>query len=379
MGWAGGGATATPLGPPWHGKTTDGRRRGWAYHHRMWFLLLAGCEGQDVSAPVPFSGAVVAVQGDAAMAFLDEEGELVDTLDLRTEVDGVPILWMIHNVQITPDGGTAIATAMPPMDNTALSATLQDQLVVVDLENRVLQRRCDLGYGLGIAHVVTDGTLAWATAYGQDRVVVVDLASCKTLDRWPLPPGTRPHGIRRGGEAFYVAGLGDGSLHRLSAATGEVQSWDLPGLAIQVAVLPDGSAVLATLQDTRQVARLDLQTEAVTVFDLPEGSVGPAQIYPTPDSSAVWVADQGSMDGLMAGRELYRLDARTGETTARVFVHDAPHGVVVSADGSTVWTTTLTMGTVDRVDVDTLALESSTAVGNYPNGISLGWDSGAMP
>ncbi|MSP56423.1 MAG: hypothetical protein EXR69_12590 [Myxococcales bacterium] len=80
----------------------------------------------------------------------------------------------------------------------------------------------------------------------------------------------------------------------------------------------------------------------------------------------------------IAGHELFRIDAATGEVTARVVVSEAPHGIVVSPDGATVWTTTLGTGTVDRVDTASLALLGSTPVGPGPNGISLS-DGGVMP
>lgn len=335
-------------------------------------LLLLACSQPPDEDSALWEGVVVALQSDAALGFISPDGALLGTLDLAEER-------MVHNVQVTPDGRTALATAMVPMDGPSVNAP--DEMIVVDLASRTLLRRCPLDYGAGAAHVVTDGETAWITAYDQDRVLVVDIGACEVVARWPLPPGTRPHGIRAAsdGSAFYVAGLGDGSLHRVAAGSGEVTSWALPGLAVQVAVLPDGSAVLATLNDTKQVARLDLRTDALDVFDLPVGAMGPAQLYPTPDSASVWVADQGALDGSMPGHELFRMDATTGEVDARVMVSEAPHGVVVSADGATVWTSTLGMATVDQVDARSLVTVSSTVLGGGPNGISLVGPKGAPP
>lgn len=343
---------------------------------------LAGCTGApgDDSAPAtPYDGAVVALQDQASLGFLDGTGALTHTLDLATEVDGQELPWMVHNVQITPDGLTAVATAMAPMGDTGMAFSVPDELLVIDLASQTLTRRCDLDTGMGIAHVVTDGSTAWATAYTEDILVLVDVATCHELARWPLPAGTGPHGIRRSadGGAFFVAGMGDGSLHRFDLE-GTRTSWDLPGLAVQVAVVPDGSAVFATLIDTLQVARLDLATDTVAIVDLPEGAMGPAQIYPSPDSKSVWVADQGATGGI-AGHELFQLDAATGALLARVVVSEAPHGVVVSPDGQTVWTTTLGSGTVDRVDVGSLSVVGSTPVGPGPNGISLAVGGSVMP
>jgi DNA-binding beta-propeller fold protein YncE len=318
-------------------------------------LCLAAC------AADPFEGVVVAVQDESAVAFVTEEG--VEKLDLATDGSA----WMVHNVQIVPDGRTALATAMPADHGEATDR--RDQLVVLDLVRRDLAARCELDHGLGAAHVVTDGQTAWVTAYDQDRIVVIDVATCATTARWPLPPATRPHGLRLSatGDALYVAGMGDGSLHRVDLANGDVTSWDLPGSAVQVAVLPDGSAVWVTLIDTVQAARFDVASEEIAIFDLP--GLGPAQIYPSPDGGSVWIADQGLED--YPGRELLRLDAVTGEVTGRVTVGEGPHGVVVSPDGSTVWTTTLRDGTLDRVDAGALELVGSTPVGDGPNGLSV--------
>ena len=341
-------------------------------------LLVGACAdpGADSAQPAPpYEGVVAALQDDSSLGFLDLDGALIDTLDLHTELEGAPVDWMVHNVQIAPDARTAVATAMPPMDSS-----LRDQLLVVDLPTRSLLRRCDLDYGLAVAHVVTDGSTAWISAFDQDRIIAVDLSSCEILERYPLPAGTSPHGVRRSvdGASLYVAGMGDGSLHRVSLGDGALSSWELPGLAVQVAVIPDGSAVLVTLFDTRQIARLDLGSEEITVVDMPAGATGPAQIYPTPDSTGAWVADQGVLDGV-AGRELFRVDAATAEATDRVIVDLGPHGVVVAPDGATAWATCLGTQTVVRVDTATGEWTGSTPVGAGPNGISLAAGGAAMP
>ncbi len=353
----------------------------------MWLFLLACTSGPNDSVgdsaatPAGFDGAVIAVQGDSALGFLGADGTLVGTLDLATEAGS----WMVHNVQITPDGQTVVATAMAPMAtmDTGSAAVVPDELVMVDIATESVVRRCEFTTGAGVAHVVTDGVTAWVTGYNVNLVYVVDLGTCGIAGEWPLPAGTGPHGIRRAapddplGDGFYVAGMADGSLHRLDM-NGNDTAWDLPGAAVQVAVLPDGSAVLVTLLDTVQIAWLDTATGTVAAYNLPEGAAGPAQIYPSPDSRSVWVADQGPAGGI-AGHELFQLEAATGAGLARVVVNDAPHGVVVSRDGQTVWTTTLTLGTVDRVDVGSLSVVSSTMVGNAPNGISLSDVDGARP
>ena len=334
-------------------------------------LTLLAC-AEPEPAMEPYSGAVVALQDASALALLDLDGALRDTLALVSSQNGREVPWMIHNVQITPDGLQALATAMTPMDDAGTYLDVHDELVIVDLASHAV-RRCVLDAGLGAAHVVTDGSFAWVSAYDQDRIVEVDLTSCETTNRWPLPPGTGPHGLRRSvdGAALFVAGMTGSSLHRVWIDSGDVTTWSLPGNAVQVAVVPDGSAILATLNDTRQVARLDPDTEVVAVFDLPDGAQGPAQIYPSPDSARVWIADQGAPGAPIYGHALYAMDATTGVVDREVNVDPGPHGVVVSPDGATIWVSALGMGTAVRVDAATGTVLSSTAIGEGPNGISL--------
>ena len=346
-------------------------------------VLIAACQpGKLDDSAISADGdacIAVAVEEEGAIALLDAEGSLLSKVDLSTEVDGMAVAADVHNVQTTSDGSRLLATVMPAGDMEMEG--MVEELVVVDVAEAVVVQRITLGEDLHVAHVVTDDALAWVTAYEADLVLEVDLEAGAVTRTFTLPTGTNPHGLRRlpDGSALVVAGMGDGSMHLIDLDSGEVQSWDLDGRAVQTAALPDGSAAFASIYDTKQVARLDLATLELTVFDLPEGAVGPVQIYPTPDSAGLWVADQGYLDGDPAGEHLFRLDAVTGEVTLTANVSPAPPGVVVRANGAEVWATTLMDGTVDQIDAVSGELLSSTAVGEGPNGITCTHDGAATP
>lgn len=344
--------------------------------------IVAACQpGKSDDSAGSEDGACIAaaVEEEGAVALLDAEGSLLGKVDLGTEVDGMAVAADVHNVQTLSDGAHLLATVMPAGDMEMEG--MVEELVIVDVASASVEGRITLGEDLHVAHVVTDDALAWVTAYEADLVLEVDLEAGAVTRSFALPAGTNPHGLRRlpDGSGLVVAGMGDGSMHLVDLDSGEVQSWDLDGRAVQAAALPDGSAAFASIYDTKQVARLDLATYELTVFDLPEDAVGPVQIYPTPDSAGLWVADQGYLEGDSAGEHLYRLDAATGEVTLTANVSPAPHGVVVRANGAEVWTTTLVDGTVDRVDAASGELLSSTAVGDGPNGITCTHDGAATP
>lgn len=340
-------------------------------------ILSSACNG-DKPSEVAEPCVAVAVEEEGAVALLDGEGELLEKVDLSTEVDGMEVSFNVHNVQATADG-RALVTLMPAGDHEMEG--MVEQLAVLDLEEGEVLSRVDLGEDLHVAHVVTDGDLAWITAYEADLVLEVDLAAVEVLRELALPVGTGPHGLRRlpDGSGLVIAGMGDGSMVLLDLDTEETERWELDGRAVQAAVLPDSSAAFVSDYDSRQVARLDLDTRELSRFDLPEGAAGPVQVYPTPDSAALWVADQGYLEGDPAGEHLYQLDAATGELLLSAEVSPAPHGVVVQEGGAVVWTTTLVDGTVDRVDAASGEILSSTEVGDGPNGVTCGHEGEAQP
>ncbi len=346
---------------------------------------IAACDDAvtDDEAPATHEGRIVAaVEDEGVLAVIDEvTGRVVRRIDLATEVHGARTAYTIHNVQGAPDGHTVWATAMPASDHGGHGdAPMPEELVGVDLETGAVTRRVPLGEELHVAHVVLDGQRAFVTANEADQVLFVDLARGEVTRRVDLPAGSGPHGARLTPDGrLVVAGMGDGSLQVVDTETGAVTSHDLPGVAVQSAVLPDGSAAFATLFDTRQVARLDLGTGDVRLFDLPADSAGPLQIYPHPDGGSVWVADQGVLLDRPAGDTLYRLDASTGEVLASIPVGQGPHGVVVTPDGASVWVTLLVDGSVQRVDVADGRVAATLPVGEGPNGITCLHEQGAMP
>lgn len=356
---------------------------------RAWVLplALAACDdgGGSESGPSETGTIVAAVEEDGVLAVIDKTSETVRArIDLGAELHGQPVRYNVHNVQGAADGHTVWATAMPAdgeHDPSHGGPAPVEELVGVDVAREAIFQRVPLGADLHVAHVVLDGGRAFVTANESDQVLFVDLEAASVTERVDLPAGTGPHGARLtpDGAKLVVAGMGDGSIHVVDTGSRAVRSYDVPGLAVQVAVLPDGSAAFATLYDTLQIARLDLGDGSLRLFDLPADSAGPVQIYPHPDGGSLWVADQGVVLGRPAGDRLYRIDAATGEVIARVTVGEGPHGVVVAPDGDSVWITLLVGGAVQRIAVDDLQVLATVPVGEGPNGITCLHGDGAMP
>lgn len=347
-------------------------------------LAVAACSTEESNAPTAESEdrIFVAVEDDGALAVLDgESGELLRTIDLSKAAHGETIKVAVHNVQAAADGRTVWLTAMPNAEGGAHGADMPEELIGVDVATYEVTSRIELGTGLHAAHVVISGGTGFVTANEADAVVVVDLAAKSVSRTIALPDGTGPHGARLtpDGRILVVAGMGDGSMVLIDVASGDVTRHELPGRAVQTAVLPNGSAAFATIYDTRQVARLDLSSQVVTLYDLPPASAGPVQLYPSSDSTTVWIADQGMLEGDAAGDSLIAMDSTTGEIHHVATVEAGPHGIVLNAEGTKAWTTTLVNGTVQAIDTATGSVLSTANVGNKPNGISCVHEGGVMP
>jgi DNA-binding beta-propeller fold protein YncE len=333
----------------------------------------------------------VAVEDEGKIAELDgASGAVLRTMDLVQPMAGMKMKMDVHNVQGDAAGRTVWVTGFESVDtgepgtdhdHGASGAPRSDELVGIEVATGKITARIPLGEGKHVAHVVLAQATAYVTAFEANQILVVDVNTKQVTKTIALPAGTKPHGERLtpDGRSLVLAGMGAGAFIVVDLASDAVATYPLPGRAIQAAVSPSGDAAFATIYDTRQVARLDLRTREVLLFDLPAGAVGPVQIYPSPDGTHVWVADQGMVDGRPAGNHLYRMKASTGEVDLAATVASGPHGVVVSGDGKRVWTTTVVDGNVQSIDAETGNILFTSHVGANPNGITCVHEGGSMP
>ena len=335
---------------------------------------LVGCSG-TTPRDAPDELVFVALEGSGTVGVIDaRRGTQIASVDLTEHAPGELRLFAPHNVQVDPETRMTWVTAPPYQagghDHMSMTATASDELVGID-EELGLAARIQLGPNQHAAHVVTHGGFAYVTAHARDAVLVVDLLARKVSRRIALPPGSGPHGVRisQDGETLAVAGLG-GSLLIVETSTGNVESVPLPSGAVQTALTADGKVAFATLHDTHQVARYELASQRLELWTLPEGAVGPVQLYLSLDERRVWVADQGASEGEPIGNTLFALDATTGSVELVASVGAGPHGVLVSPTDGLVWVTLLRANAVQALDPDTGAIVMTIPVRANPNGIS---------
>ena len=282
---------------------------------------------------------------------------------------------MAHNVQVSPDGKTVWVTGVP-MDHTT-----DESLVVIDAKANTVLYRKDMGLHLHMAHVVLDAESkhAYVTATDASLVLQIDAHTLQTTHVYTLPANHQPHGLRYQNGKLYVANLEGKSISMIDVVSGQITEIPVGGMVVQTAVSPDGKYVFASLFDTKEVVRYNLQTQALARIPLPVSAQGPIQLYATPDSKKLFVCDQGVLLSRPASDKVFVIDIEKATVTNTIKVGNAAHGVVVSKSGKMAYATNTNDGTVSVIDVETEKVIATVPVGITPNGISFLSETGGMP
>lgn len=342
-------------------------------------ILSSGCSGPNIPTAV------------AKVYVADEDGNSISIIDANTNVSIATIdlsegmqQYMPHNVQVSPDGRTVWASAMPIMedssDGTVMAGSDIEQVIVIDSATDTIIHRIALGSDLHLAHVVLDETsrFAYVTANEADKVFRIDASSFEVVEEYSLAPDSAPHGMRFCGGRLFVADMGSLGMSIIDTSTGFIEDVYLGGVTVQTACTPDGKYAFASLYDTVEVIRYEIGSGLVLRTPLPEG-VGPIQLYSSPDSTRLYVADQGMLMDRPASNRLFELDVATAMVSAVITVGQGAHGVVVSDDGRLAYVTNTADDTVSVVDTAERRGIATVAVGAAPNGISHLHVGGGMP
>lgn len=321
--------------------------------------------------------AYVAVEGGWNVAVINMDSKkLFKKIDLSEKRDGVRVFYMPHNVEVAPDNKTVWVTANA-MGGMKMGTAFDnyDQIIVIDPVSDTIVKRVDMGKKLMLSHIVLTPDNSYALAVSQMKDVIYKI-NAKTFEierQIEVKKGGMPHGLRISpdGKTAYIALMSGKSMGILDIEKMTLEEIPLKGEAVQTGVTPDGKYALASIYDTKSLAIYEIESGKLSYIDLPESSKGPVQIYPTPDSRFVYVADQGYYFNQPKNNLVYKIDLLKIEPTKEIKVGDAPHGVIVSPDGKTILVTNLLSKDVSIIDVGTDVEIKRIKVGERPNGISL--------
>lgn len=335
-------------------------------------MIITGCENKKKSSTLQRAKVFVA----------NEEGGSVSVINLQDSLKNTSIdisdsgkMFMAHNVQVAPDGKSVWVTAVP-MDSNGIN-----QLVVIDPNTDKIKKRIQLGKDLHVAHVVLDNEseYAFVTAKEPNQVMQVNATTYEVVRKFDLGTRHSPHGLRYANGKLYVANMDAKSMSVINIADRKTTDIQLGGVAVQTAVSQDGKFVFASLYDTKEVVRYDVQSGEIKRIALPEGAQGPIQVYATPDSKLLYVADQGELMERPVSNKVFVIDIADAKVISTITAGNKAHGVVVSKDGKTVYVTNSIDNTVSVIDVSTQKVTATIPVGKGPNGISYWLETGGLP
>lgn len=366
-------------------------------------LVYYGNQKNDKVASGISEKVYVAIEGSGEIAVLDTKtNEVLKRIDLSEDKNGMTVSYMAHNVQVAPDNKSVWVTANAS-DEKDMEMSFQiipraeasvghgdeatdimksnDEVIVIDPFSDSIVKRIEIGQELHLSHVSLTPDSSYAIVASQEKGIIykINATSFEVEKETVTKKDAGPHGLRISpdGKTAYIAMIGGKSMGILDIKSFVLNDLLLKGAAVQTGVTPDGKYALASVYEPKSLAIYEIASAKLSYVDLPKEAKGPVQIYPTPDSRYVYVADQGYYFDQPTGNLVYKIDLQEMKVTQTIPAGSAPHGVAVSKDGKFVYVTNLLS---DDVSVINTALGKEMVkikVGKMPNGISLWYSQGS--
>ena len=342
----------------------------------------------------------VAVEEAGEIAVISAKDKVVvKRIDLSLEIGGMKIGFMPHNIQVAPDNKSVWVTANA-MDMSKDKISFQimpkaradeghgeesmmkinDEIIVINPLTDKIIKRIEMGEDSHLSHVALTSDSNYAIAAAQTKGIVYKI-NAKTYEvekKINTEKGAEPHGLRISpdGKTAYLAMLKGKSIGILDIEKMKLSYIPLKGAAVQTAVTPDGQYALASIYDAKSLAVYNIASQKLNYVDLPKEAKGPVQIYPSPDSRYVYVADQGYYFNQPESDTVYKIDLQEMKVIQSIKGGRAPHGVAVSQDGKFVYVTNLLSDDLSVIDALTGKETAKIKVGKMPNGVSLFYGDG---
>lgn len=242
-----------------------------------------------------------------------------------------------------PESAMGIA-ASPDGHYVYTGDAVNQELVVVDTEEREIVKRIALPHGVHAIDVSPDGRFVWVGGGLADyswlsATSVIDTATYEV--KWTLSPAL--------GSGSHLAFTPDGKeVWAASVTTNLVWVWN---------------AVSGEVVDAVPL------TQAALVGQSPEaekGLIGFNEVAISPDGRRAYaVGPEASV--------VYAIDVATRQVIGAVKAGERAHGIAVSRNGQEVWTADRG-GTVTVIDANSLQVLATLDMGEYANHVAFGLD-----
>lgn len=233
----------------------------------------------------------------------------------------------------------ACSDSGPALDGTLLVTDRESgSIAFIDLATRAEVARVPVGEIIPHEVAVSpDGRMALTSEYGPNdepgrHVILMDVATASAVARIDLGPNSRPH------TALF---------------------------------LPDGRHAVATMQDSDQLALVDLEAQTVVRTYATGGREG-HMVRLSPDGSQAYVSSRLG-DGTLSVIFL-------NEDRAPVVIETGPgaEGLDVSADGSEIWVANRQVETISVIDAESLQIVETLDSRRFTGRIEMGPDGYAI-
>lgn len=355
----------------------------------LWCIILidAGCKKKDPETIIiEPDKPVIIKEPDKPVAFIyvaNENRESVSVIDIAKmrkikdiDISDITVsMVMPHNVQVALNGKTVWVTGV------GMIKTDLDQVIVINPLTNEVVKRIYIGENLHLAHIVLDSSSknAFVTAFNNSKVFQIDAKSFCVIKTFDLDSNSGPHGLRYSNGKLYVASMTGKRMDIIDIANNLVEKIPLGGIAVQTAVTLNGKYVFISLYDTKEVIKYNIESKKITRISLPSNSLGPIQIYPTPDGKNLYVCDQGALFNQPVSIKVFVIDIEKELVTNTIITGKGPHGVVISNDGKYACVTSAGDNNVYIIETKTNTIKGVIPAGPNPNGIGYWYGSGGMP
>lgn len=321
----------------------------------------------------------VANEWESKLSVIDTSTDtLMESIDLSEHYYGKILSFSAHNVQVGPKWTVVVATANIAEEGEEWHMSEKvnnDELIMIDPLTDKIVGRILLDKWAHLAHVVVnfDDTIAYVISQEMWKVYIVDLIAKEVKETLTLPDWSMPHGERLSpdGKTLYVALIGERWIAKINTSDFTIEIIPLNWKVMQVAVTPNNKYVFASLYNTKSVARYDISTKKIEIINLPDWALWPVQLYPSPDSSFIYVADQWFYFDEPVSNNIYKIDANTLTLIENYTWGKAPHGVVVSPNGEKTYVTNLLSDDITVINNNENRVVNTIKADKMPNGISI--------
>jgi YVTN family beta-propeller protein len=283
-----------------------------------------------------------------------------------------------RGIKVSPDRKSLFVAlsgspnAAPGVDRSSLPAPdrTADGIGEVDVETLRVKRIIHAGIDPEQLDVSADGTRLYVANEDTAQLTVVDVPSGHIVQT--IRVGDEPEGvaIRPDGKVVYVTSEADGQVFAIDTATNTLLTKITVGHRPRsIAFLPDSTRAYVTLENEGAITVIDaVRHRFVGLVPLePPGAARkprPMGIGVRPDGSSIYVTT-GSFGSLFFFSPAANLPAGS------LPVGERPWGVAISPDGRTAYTANGPSNDVSIVDLDRRELVKKLRVGKRPWGVAI--------